>query len=200
MNFLRCVCLALAFSLSLPSPRTEAAVYTTGVSFQGSQSSYQLGGWSLPNATGNGALIRVFLSNTQLSAVSVSLGIGSLWYQVSEGALIDPGLVATAAPFIGVYGQLFQGQPIQATLGEPFYLGFWLNSWEAEPNTFFDDRFGWAKLRVEGSFATGTRLELLSSAIEDSGRGITAGSFVAVPEPGSFLSLGAAFLLMRRRR
>lgn len=173
----------------------NAAVLTNTITATGSRASpidpFLKLEWKIETTAGDASIIGEF-SDTGLIATTFTIGIEHNWYSVDEGTAFTPSYAAMAtpfAPFLDIPGS----DTLTPTFGEPFYLGVELGS-EFEPET---QRIGWVELLYDG-----IELTALSSATEDSGRGLIVGTQTVVPEPSvtslAILALGSVF--MRRRR
>ena len=180
-----------------------ANVFTSSVSIHTAffpppnQPGWEIQAWSNPNNTGDGGFLDLTISNLVLSPYNGTVGIGHIWYNVGNGAAVDPALVSTGTPFYALTPRTvppWTPGNIQLSLGQDFYLGFILE--EGFSNTF---RYGWAHLQLTSP----TTLVLLGNAIEDSGSGIIAGTMTVVPEPSTLslvaMSLGLLAQCFRRR-
>ena len=125
--------------------------------------------WPYPDHSGDsGALIWNISPDHILTAEGGTLGAGHSWYQVEPGTIINDAYLAKAT----VFGTCCNpGAPINMTIGEPFLLGFTLES----GGGIFGGvqtrwgRIGWAELVFDGD-----NLKLLRSAVTD-GNFIIAG-------------------------
>jgi len=123
----------------------------------------------------------------------VTLAVGHFWYETALAAPVNAASAASATPFASNF--VINWQPINLTVGQIFYLGFFLDMDNSTtPNSA--DIYGWAGLLWDG-----TDLTLVGSAAETTGVGIYAGTYTPIPEPSAagLLLAGAAVLGLRRR-
>jgi hypothetical protein len=155
------------------------------------QPGYEIQTWTQPNNTGDGAFLDLTInSNLVLSAYDYTVGIGEAWYGVTNGTIFSPSTQSSLTPFANNLAAPFTPGQIQLSLGQNFYLAFWL---QEPPN----NEYGWAHLQY-----TVSGLTLLGNEIEDSGSGIIVGTAIVVPEPSAcYLTvLALASLLVCRSR
>ena len=123
-----------------------------------------------------------------------TVSIGQSWYEVMENAVIDAEFVSTAPLFYDNRGSL--GGEIEIIHNQPFIMAFWLDGTVLGGAT---NVYGWAELVYDGA-----NLTLLDSAAENSGVGIVAGKYEAVPEPATALLFGigaiGAWLVRKNKR
>lgn len=129
-------------------------------------------------------------SAARLDAVTSLIGLGSSWFPVSHGMLVDKNAATSGDAFYDQIGGT-PSTPIDLLFNEPFYLGFCLGM------DYDSSWYGWVELQYDGE-----AVSALSSAVEKTGLGIYAGTGTAIPEPATtgLLLLGAAGLVWRRRR
>ena len=172
----------------------SASVFSTSVSLTtigiptppNGQPGYEIQTWTQPTNTGDGAFLDLTInSNLVLSAYALTVGIGQEWYTATSGTVFSPSTQSTLSPFANNLAAPFTPGQMQLSLGQHFYLAFWL---QTPPN----NEYGWAQLEY-----TGSGLTLLGNEIEDSGSGIIVGTATVVPEPSAFFLtvVGAALLL-----
>ncbi len=138
------------------------------------QSGYLIETWTQPNNTGDGAFLGLTInSSLVLSAYAATVGIGEEWYSVTNGTVLSPATQSSLTPFANNLTAPFYPGQIQLSLGQDFYLGFWL---QEPPN----NEYGWAHLEY-----TANGLGLLGNEIEDTGSGIIVGTTTVVPEPSA---------------
>jgi hypothetical protein len=126
---------------------------------------------------GDGAGLLLSLDNNLvLRPTAYTVGIGHVWYSVTQGTVIDPAFALTAPQFANAFTG-YLGGTIQVVPGQPFLLGFWLDA-NGNQTPGLGDRFGWARLVYNASTLT-----LVDNAIESTGAGIIAGTTIPVPEP-----------------
>jgi len=184
-------CLAVGLSVS---PTTRASVFTNSVFLEtafvppsGNQPGFEIQAWTHPNGAGDGGFVDVTISpSLVLSPYAYTVGIGERWFSVGYGTVFDAAALSTATPFANNLSAPFTPGQIQLSVGQDFYLAFWLQS---SPPPY---DYGWVHLKLANS----TTLTLLGNAIEDSGSGIIVGTTTVVPEPSSFCLLALALALM----
>ena len=127
-----------------------------------------------------------------LTATSVTVAVGHLWYETAYGAPVDANAVSVATPFAD--NIIPTRGTVNIDINQIFFLGFWL---DADAGGAPSDIYGWASLLWDG-----TELTLVDSAAETTGVGIYAGTYDAIPEPSAagLLLVGIAAALLRRRR
>lgn len=176
-----------------------ADLYTPGawMSPYGSGTNPALTSWTLPNEQGAGAYLYMLVdvSNPAMPVLTPdygTVGIGHSWYETTVDTAIDYNYAISTTPF---YAESSSDGEIQMTLNLPFYMAFKLGDRESS-NSW--DTYGWAELMWDGS-----ELQILDSAAENSGVGIIAGKYEAVPEPATILLFGLGGLgawLLRRNK
>jgi hypothetical protein len=184
-----CVVIGLVAPVICSASVFSSSVSLTAVSFP--QPGYEIQTWTQPNNTGDGAFLDLTInSNLVLSAYGYTVGIGEAWYSVTNGTIVSPSTQSSLTPFANNLAAPFTPGQIQLSLGQDFYLAFWL---QEPPN----NEYGWAHLQY-----TGSGLTLLGNEIEDSGSGIIVGTAIVVPEPSAcyLTALALALLLVCRSR
>lgn len=167
----------IAILLVVLNASAQGNVYTTGVALSFASGQGNISAWTQPNLGGDGAIVSIAIDNhSVLSPTAYSVGIGHVWYSVTQGTAIDPAFAASAPAFVNSFTGDLSGR-IQLALGQTFLLGFWLDA-NGNSNPGSGDRFGWARLTYNSS-----GLSLVNSAIESTGTGIIAGTTTVVPEP-----------------
>jgi len=130
--------------------------------------------------------------NIFLDYETTTLDEGSEWYIAQPGQAFSAQSISD-----GDFVSWDFGQVITLPFGSPFYLA-------VNTGVGFDidglanrQHFGWLELEVDSD----SNIFLLDNAIAYDNKGIIIGENVAVPEPGSWLSLGVcSTLLLRRKR
>ena len=170
----------IAISLVVFSACARGDVYTTGVALNFASDQGNISAWTQPNLGGDGAIVSIAIDNNLvLSPTAYSVGIGHVWYSVTQGTAIDSAFASTEPAFVNAFTGDLSGR-VQLALGQTFLLGFWLDA-NGNGNPGSGDRFGWARLTYNSS-----GLSLVNSAIESTGTGIIAGTTTVVPEPSIF--------------
>ncbi|HUI07808.1 MAG TPA: PEP-CTERM sorting domain-containing protein [Verrucomicrobiae bacterium] len=199
VRILVCVtCLSIGLAIS---QSCTATVFTDSVFLSpdlypppGIQHGFEIQAWTQPSGGGDGGFVWASVDdNLTLSPYAYTAGIGERWFSVGYGAVFDHAALSTATPFANNLTAPFTPGQMQLSVGQDFYLAFWLDS-SPSPYTY-----GWAHLKLTSP----TSLTLLGSAIENSGSGIVVGTTTVVPEPSSFcltaLALTLVFPFWRRR-
>jgi hypothetical protein len=187
------ICVACVLINPVVSQISRASVFSNSVFlFPGSfpppgQPGFEMQAWTQPNGTGNGGFVEVTINpSLVLSPYAYTVGIGERWFSANYGDVFDTAALSTATPFANNLAAPFTPGQIQLSVGQDFYLAFWLQS---SPPPY---AFGWAHLKLTST----TTLTLLGNAIEDSGSGIIVGTTTVVPEPSSFYLAAMAFVLL----
>jgi len=169
----------LGACLLLLGPETQAAVYTTGVAINlYGANPPTISAWSQPNLGGDGAELALNISQTNtLTPTSYTVGDSHIWHLVTTGIPIDQAFTTSGNDFANSITGTLNGS-IHLTNGQTFMLAFWMGP-PTGPEASPSQRYGWANIQ----YTTQSGLVLLSSAIDDTGNGIVAGSFTSIPEP-----------------
>jgi hypothetical protein len=184
------LCASLGFVASTICPAT---VFTSSVSLlpnapfpPNGQPGFEIQAWTQPNNSGDGAFLDMTISpGLVLSPYDWTVGIAHKWYGANLGdafTIADHSsfpLFADTSTYPVTLGNM------QLSVGEDFYLAFWLV--DGPPG------LGWAHLQLTSP----TSLVLLGNAIDNSGAGIYVGTTTVVPEPSALtLSLLSGILLI----
>ena len=103
-------------------------VYTNSVSLSFANGQGIIWAWTQPNFMGDGAGLLLSLDNSLvLRPTNYTVGIGHVWYSVTQGTVIDPAFALTAPQFANAFTG-YLGGTIQVIPGQPFLLGFWLDA------------------------------------------------------------------------
>ena len=177
--------LSLALVICIQAPCLYANVYTTSVQL-GQYGSTSIAAWTAPNLSGDGAFLSYAIdTNGVLRPIAGSVGIGHVWYTVNQGTAIDASFATSSPSFFSAFSPNYSNR-ISMTVNQSFLLGFWLDEHHDQiPVPDSGDRYGWARLHY-----TGSNLVLESSAIDDSGSGIFAGTTLVVPAAARLFMVG----------
>ena len=152
-------------------------IYTNSVSLSFANGQGIIWAWTLPNFMGDGAGLTLSLDNNLLlRPTNYTVGIGHVWYSVTQGTVIDPAFALAAPQFANAFTGYLGGM-IQVVPDQPFLLEFWLEA-NGNQTPGAGDRLGRARLVYSASTLT-----LVDNAIESTGAGIIAGTTIPVPEP-----------------
>jgi hypothetical protein len=139
------------------------------------QPSYEIQTWTGPNNSGDGAFLDVTISSSLvLSPYDYTVGIAQRWYDANLGDAFTIANSSSYPAFADTFTNPVTLDSKQLSVGEDFYLAFWLV--DGPPG------LGWAHLQLTSP----TTLALLGNAIDNSGSGIYVGTMDVVPEPSAF--------------
>jgi len=185
------LCALLGF---VASTICSATVFTSSVSLvapvlgspPNGQPGFEIQAWTQPNNSGDGAFLDMTISpGLVLSPYDYTVGIAQRWYGANFGDAFTIADHSNFPTFADTLTNPVELASIQLSVGEDFYLAFWLV--DGPPG------LGWAHLQLTSP----TSLVLLGNAIDNSGAGIYVGTTTVVPEPSTLgLSLLSGILLI----